>query len=308
MSVSKEIIDAVAKMQSLDLSTATEDDIRNVLKMIDGTALLTTAFPKGASIARTRCVQDFYESKILYERDISYNPNADAVRIGRVNRDGQSVFYGVSLVGSSGSVLPRVVSFSETSTMVFDKSNDELEEYTVTGRWRAEETFNIVWFIHHQQFAQPDPHIAQLRAGYEAMLSRVPNYDDCVYVNEALAAEFAKDVPRGQGYGYGITSVIGKYLLEQLGCDAIGFPSVRAEGNGLNLAIHPRVLVSGKLKLEVVLVEHAYKFDKDVIAVPYLLCNQFHPDGKFIYEEQPLMTKAQLKQEILRSRDRKASS
>jgi hypothetical protein len=298
MGVSQNTIDAVAKMRQLDLSQASEDDVRQALQLINKTPLFTTNFPKGGSVARTRCVADFATSDILYEQNISYNPDSQSVRIGRANLAGQPVFYAVSLVGSAESTVPRTVSYSETSSIAFDKDKEEAEEYAVIGRWSAKEDFKIVWFIHHKQFNQPDPHIDQLRAAYEAMLSKDPLFDDWVYINEALAAEFAKEVPKGQEYGYGFTSVIGKYLLEELGCDAVGFPSVKAEGGGLNLAIHPRVLDSGKMNLEVVLVERVYKFNKDIINAPYLLCNKFQPDGRFIWEAQELLTRFELKQVI----------
>ena len=224
MSVSQEAINAVAAMKALDLRTSTEEEIRQALKMVNNTALMTTDFPQGASIARTRCVRSFIDSNVYRECDISYNPNPDKVGVGRANLAGQPVFYGVSMVDAAGTVLPRVVSYSETSTMTQDESVDELEEYVITGRWCAMEPFTVVWFVHHQDFKQPDPHIAHLRQGYKSVVGHLPNFDDGEYINEALAAEFAKEVPTGEEYAYGFTSMTGKYLLEELGCDAVGFP------------------------------------------------------------------------------------
>lgn len=299
MSVSQEAIAAVAAMKVLDLRNASEEEIRQALQMLDNTALMTSDFPQGASIARTRCVQDFMGSNVYREQDISYNPDPTRVSVGRANVAGQPVFYGVSMVGANGTVLPRVVSYSETSTLTSDRSDSEAEEFVITGRWRVVEPFKVVWFVHHQEFNQPNPYIAQLREGYKDVAGGLANYVDCVYINEALASEFAKEVPMGEGYAYGFTSVIGKYLLEEYGCDAIGFPSVKAEGNGMNLAIHPRVLTSGKMKLEVAIVEHAYKFGRQFINSPYMLCDKFRPDGSFIYEEVPGHTKEELKQVLI---------
>ena len=299
MSVSKEAIAAVAAMKALNLRNASEEEIRQALQMVNNTALMTSDFPQGASIARTRCVQDFMGSNVYREQDISVNPDPTQVGVGRAHLAGQPVFYGVSMVGANGTVLPRVVSYSETSTLTSDRSDSESEEYVITGRWRAVEPFKVVWFVHHADFKQPDIHIAQLREGYKNVAGHLENYDNCVYINEALAAEFAKEVPMGEGYAYGFTSVIGKYLLEEYRCDAIGFPSVKAEGNGMNLAIHPRVLASGKMKLEVVIVEKAYKFGRQFINSPYMVCNKFRPDGSFIYEEVEGHTKEELKQVLI---------
>ena len=302
MAVSQKTIDAVSYMKALDLRTASESDIRSALQMVNNTALLTSDFPVGNSIARARCVRDFTGSNIYRERDISYSPNPKWVGVGRANMAEQPVFYGVSMVDMTGTVQPRVISYAETSTLISDDSIEEGEEFVVIGRWRVIEPFKVVWFVHNQSFNQPDPHLPEFRKSYDTVAGKLENYEDSLYINEALASEFAKEVAPGNGYAYGVTSVIGKYLLEELECDAVGFPSVKAEGNGLNLAIHPRVLDAGKMKLEVVLVEKAYRFGKQYIASPYLMCNKFRQDGSFMYElnlDHKEMTKEELRGVLL---------
>ena len=289
MAISQDTARVLSELQNLDFSRANKADIYALLAQLEPWGEMEVTIPQGTVIVRTRCEVDYAD--VYYEKDISCRTNPSDVGYGRANSVGVPAFYGViSLEHDYKTAHSRSVCVAEVAKVANDPAIVEGMEYAYTGFWIVEREITGVGFINHSKFKQQHALLAKLQSDHNAFLDQNENGDDLKAIFDFFAEEFAKDVPRNQPELYKITSALADDYLGHNTAEgvtqypAIIFPSVKAEGNGINIAMTPDA-VKKHLKLKSVFVEQLFKDRVHVGSRQYLKCHEFQPDGKFIWKE-----------------------
>ena len=164
-----------------------------------------------------------------------------------------------------GCVVPENIAEGELDnarvTAIFEASKlyrqeiESGEEKITFSRWVVTKDIPLIAIVYHKDFINSSSHTNELHTAYQTFLKNNPN--DIVNSNsvtEYLASEFAKkETPHD--YDYLISAMFTEVALGQ-GFAGVYYPSVRAEGKGFNVAIHPdfvnnnmKAIVSGECSL-----------------------------------------------------------
>src|SRR6185436_16344900 len=275
-----QVDEVIQKLKSMDLSKVSDDEVINEIRKIGKIALFRIKIPKGHLVNRSRCSDEFINWS--YEKDISYI--RDKAKIPDYNRGsfkGESIFYGCIPIDKDEHYC-QLLSIQEVSKLFNIESETTLEEYAIMGKWRVTGDFTIGAIAHHQDFLKKNTDLKNMHDEFIEFMKKYPERKkDFLKISEYLSYEFAKKVSDKTRCEYKISAAFTKIMLE-LGVKGVLYPSAKDEGKGFNITLSPSA-VDKYLKLEKVAVWRIKKRNKEEFIQPYLFCNSFQSDGRFIW-------------------------
>lgn len=220
--------------------------------------LLTCELLPGALITRCRIGKGYQKvSELSY---IPLNIPAPGPSMGRANRQGESIFYGV-ITEKDRLEETRYVSLYETSQILRDINAID-EEYVTYSRWEVTRPMTCALIVHSSQDYTGNQFLIYCQ---NSLLEQYGEYRIRLDENLWLAEHdrYAELLSRPGNEIYSDTSRMCGQIYDTGKVDGIIYPSVATEGKyGANIAILPKA-VDDKLMFKMALVCFHQKNGKD---------------------------------------------
>lgn len=279
------IDDLIFQLKGLDLSIAADETVVKLVSCLDKIIIMSTEINPGSFVLRARADLIFnpyyYEKNISYIRDLNFIPPYN-----RASLKGESLFYGCIPSVDRDESYFYMQTAGEVGSLVMKKFQDHAyhEEYITMGKWRVRDKFNLFTVANHSEFIDKNSQLMKLNKKLNFFLNQYPDKkSETLKALDYFSSEFAKPVSDSERHQYKISAAFSAHLMN-LGLDGILYPSVRGNGDGFCIAISPSV-VDSCLQLEKVAVFRALKKKDKFMLLPYLYCDKFSSEGKFIYED-----------------------
>jgi hypothetical protein len=245
----------INKLKNLNLSKYPVDEINSIMKEFGKFGVVVMTLHEGKSIIRARPNERNETFNTVSE--LSYKPAKFNTTFQRASTKNTTMFYGC--------VVPENIADGELDnarvTAIFEASKlyrqeiESGEEKITFSRWIVTKDIPLIAIVYHKDFINNSSHTNELHKAYQAFLENNPqDIENSNIVTEYLASEFAKkETPND--YDYLISALFTELVLSK-GFAGVYYPSVRAEGKGFNVAIHPdfvnsnmKAIVSGECSL-----------------------------------------------------------
>lgn len=258
----KSIDETINEFKSLNLSEYPIDKIKSLIAEFGEFGLVIVNLHKGKVIFRARPTNGKTFSKIS---DLSYVRSEANKSFKRASSPDNTMFYGSVLpegVESESYADVRVVGAFECTPFLRNTSLDGEQELAY-GKWIVTEDIPLLAIVQHKDFLAKTEYIEGMNEGFQEFIKANPEQEEkTVKVLEYLASDFAKESTDNE-YDYLISALFTEATIEQ-GLAGILYPSVRAAGEGFNVAIHPS-FVDTSMELESVGVCTIYKKGKKTV-------------------------------------------
>lgn len=253
----------ISKLKKLKLSEYPIDEINEIIKEFGKFGIVITTLHKGKTIIRARPNEPNETFKTISE--ISYKPAKFNTTFQRASTPNTTMFYGCVVPENieKGEFDNARVTATLEASKLYRQEIENGEEKITFSRWTVTKDIPLVAIVYHKDFINNSSHTNELHTAYQVFLKNNPkDTANSITVTEYLASEFAKkETPHD--YDYLISALFTELVISQ-GFAGVYYPSVRAEGKGFNVAIHPefvnnnmKAIVSGECSL--------YKNGKDVV-------------------------------------------
>lgn len=234
----------IKEIQAFDLKTATVEDIRKNLELLQKFGVMITTLHRGKKIIRARLSEEKSFESISA---LSYKPQQFNQTFQRASTPNKTMFYGSIVPEIQGKTEPttaRITIVFEISEFVRDtKTIGELD--LTFSAWEVLEDIELVSIVHHKGFQRPTILSKNLQQQFEKLNSDSPELEiPSLEISAFLASEFAKETIKHHT-DYKISAIYSEIASEKY--DGILYPSVRLAGEGINIAIKPET-VDSKLK------------------------------------------------------------
>lgn len=206
-----------------------EDRIKYLLADLVGSFTITFDIPmdKGTKIRRARKFDKIEEEPCFKDvSDLSYNPNPKDSKIGRLNKENESIYYGCIYFKDNAGIN---VAFSEVNALPLEKINI-LESKTI-------KDINLRYIgIFDYVRRQVKPYFLSLDcySVFEEVYEYAENtFDPHIFIAFQLCDAFFSDILRRKESNklYIVTSILASLFLEGNNVDGILYTSVKAEGS-----------------------------------------------------------------------------
>lgn len=210
-------------------------DYRNIFKLISELGLsnlIGFQVPENTYIYRIRPTE---KKPFTKTSQISYNPICK--NFGRANKPNYPIFYGAIQVPSMENPI-----FTNTAEILHVLKNgghsDSIESTSFTiGKWKLKNKLPVVPMIFHDEFLMKNNLFNPLNENYA--IENIENNKN-IEIVKFIANEFAKhdiNYPDDYKISAAFSEIIFKGYKDLR--EAIIYPSVRASGNGYNIALTP---------------------------------------------------------------------
>ncbi len=225
-------------LKTLPLSTYPVSEIKNNITEFGRFGIIVMTLHEGKSIIRARPNNNDETFKSIPE--LSYKPAKFNTTYKRASTPNTTMFYGC--------VVPENLAEGELDnarvTAIFEASRlyrqgiENGEEKITFSRWVVKKDIPLIAIVYHKDFINNSSHTNELHTAYQAFLKSNPkDITGSNAITEYLASEFAKsETPHD--YDYLISAQFTETILQKKFA-GVYYPSVRAEGKGFNVAIHP---------------------------------------------------------------------
>lgn len=210
---------------------------------------------------------------------LSYAPAEYNVSYLRASTPENTMFYGSVLkdnytIDDHG--YTRITACCETSELLRDNSIANGERLMIIGTWEVQDFMTLATIFDPTKEYDID-YLQEIKSKYLTLLKQNSELETKgIEYLKFLAKEFSKDVKNGENHEYHISALFSA-LISNTGVDGILYPSVRAAGIGLCVAIHPRVL--NKLKL-ISVRKCLLKKENGQVKITYLKACDVEDDSK----------------------------
>jgi len=298
----EDIEEIISQLQALNLKTASHDEVIAVMARIEKIMLFGFTLPVDSYVMRVRPSEtaDCW-SKWLFEENISYIRDTSIIApYNRASFEGDSMFYGCA--GLADQFKEAVhVAYNEVSNLFNDPVYASKEEHYVAGLWKVVDPVNVIALVHHQAFSSKNERLKQLNDQYQWAVKQDPDMAErSLRLSEFLANDFAKPVPKDEGWKYKISAAFSTHV-RKLGIDGMIYPSVKADGDTsvFNVALTP-TSVDTKMKLKEVSAVRVVKLNNGSVT-PLPSLHDPNVSGKFQWQEYPVtFTSAMVEREVER--------
>lgn len=248
-------INPISKLKNIDLSKYPIDEIKSIMKEFGRFGVVVMTLHEGKTIIRARPNEPNETFKNISE--LSYKPANFNTTYQRASTPNNTMFYGCVVpenIAEGELDNARVTAIFEASKL-YRREIENGEEKITFSRWTVTKDIPLIAIVYHKDFINNSSHTNELHTAYQAFLKSNPqDIANSNTVTEYLASEFAKkETPND--YDYLISALFTEVALSQ-GFAGVYYPSVRAEGKGFNVAIHPdfvnssmKAIVSGECSL-----------------------------------------------------------
>jgi hypothetical protein len=273
------------KLKALDLAGNPYPEAKALVADIQKYGLLQTTLHPNKIVIRARPNKN--GERFLTKDKVSFKPQEQNKTYQRASTPHTTMFYGCvvpELVKEGEPKTANVTAVCEASELV---RNDLDGEETVTfGRWEVIKDIPLISIVYSQQLAKTSHAVKELNKFFLQELQGIkPEFrSNSLAITEFFANEFAKEKIRDHT-DYLLSAVFSERMVQR-GHAGVYYPSVRTEGAGVNVAIHPDHLSSMELRAVVECV--VYK-KGDLILVDnetsYILKSQTDTFGYKIIED-----------------------
>jgi len=238
----------LTELKSLYLSQEPSEDIERILREIfqGRIPLIITDYnyPKEFERAVNNTEgQPLFTTKAR----ISYKPKEFNKTHLRASTPDNTMFYASVIpegeLSANEITNARIIGAVETVDLL--RSNIVGERLVTFGKWQVQDKVSVITIFDPNK----DYNIKYINEVRDKYNSQGLSDEDVLKRDELLeflAFEFSKKVENGESYNYMISSIFTELVVNH-GADGVLYPSVQSDGNGLCLALHPRVM--DKLKL-----------------------------------------------------------
>lgn len=227
----------ISKLKELTLSSYPVKEIKSVFEIFGVIGMIKITLNEGESIIRARPNENEPFNKIS---ELSYKLEKYNTSYQRASTPNTTMFYGcvvpdIILDGEPDNA--RVTAMFEVSKLL-SRGMQEGEEKLTFSHWKVTKRISLVAIVYHKDFVNKSSHTKKLYNAHQEYLRSNPNYiDDSIIVTEFLASEFAKTEIK-YDHDYLISALFTEKVLS-MGDAGVYYPSVRANGEGFNVAIAP---------------------------------------------------------------------
>lgn len=191
---------------------------------------------EGSSLIRQRVNEKGKEYNLISEL---YYPPANCIKnYGRANLPYQSMFYACCFSLDKDDPLPRMLTLLETSDFFKNKESKGIERATCS-RWNIKRRIELITLPFYTHYKKPCSMVKEIQSHWNDAIKSANIDKDAMELVDYMSAEISKDFPDNRGY-FKIANFL-NYLLyvneKTKNADGVMFPSVKAEGAGLNIVL-----------------------------------------------------------------------
>lgn len=226
---------------------------------------------KGTKIYRARPTTDI---KFNHIDDLSYNPWPK--RIDRASTPCKPMFYGA--ISTNSEDYPMLTNFAELNQILRSKETNFDEQEIAVAEFEVKEDFCTAALIFNKDFLKKNKQ-------YEKFYNRVKNTSLENNSNDFEILELFSNMfsysEENEQLDYRITAAFTSFIFENsMNIEAILYPSVRLNGEGTNIAIHP-ITVKTKLECKRIRIVKIYIKNKCVVQDYEGYSDKVSDDGYF---------------------------
>ena len=262
--VSMEILN---RLKEIDLETVSTDEINKVLNQVGALPIMKTEYSDGKLFFRAVRNSDA-DSDFTTVSRLSFCPPEYNKNLLRASTPDNTMFYG-SVVKDNPTDeeynYARITACCETSELLRDNEIPDGERVLTIGTWRVKGKLQVGTIFDPNKKYEIE-YLENIKNAYIDFLEHFPDLKEKGLAYLAyLANEYSKDVKNGENYKYKISALFSKIAADK--SDGILYPSVRAAGIGLCLAIKPDAMEN----LELVMVHKCLlKKENGVVRITFL--------------------------------------
>ena len=230
-------INPISKLRDLNLSIYPVKEINNIMSEFGRFGVVVIPLPVGKTIIRARPNESNSFKSIS---ELTYKPAEYNTKYQRASTPNTTMFYGCVVpenIGKEEFDTARVTAITEVSKLYRQEIENGDEKITFS-RWIVTKEIPLIAIVYNKDFINSSLHANELYSAYQIFLQNNPN--DIInsnIVTEYFASEFAKkETPHDYEY---LISALFTELITKKGYAGVYYPSVRSEGKGFNVAIHP---------------------------------------------------------------------
>lgn len=259
----KSIDDLIKEFQNLRLAEYPIEKIKEIFLEIGKIGSIIIPLHEGKIIYRARLTKEneFFSKS----SDLSFLPADKNIKYQRASTPNNTMFYGSLLpeIIVPGELdEPRAVGIFECIPFLRDSSLDGEHKITF-GKWRVMNDIPLFTIIQHSDFKNKTEFVREINEAYDNFISKISEKkEETIKIMEYLASEFAKKDTDNE-YDYLVSSIFAERVIKN-GLAGVLYPSVRTDGVGYSVAIHPKY-VKSSMKLSAVGVCTVYKKGKKTI-------------------------------------------
>jgi hypothetical protein len=241
--------DVVVELQKLKLSDYPVNEIKRIIHKTGHVAIMITDYHEFKDIERAvNNTKDEPEFSLVAR--ISYKPAEYNQTFLRASTPNTTMFYGVVIseyFKEAEKRYARVIGISEISALIRSREILEGQSRITFGKWEVTSNISLATIIDPtKEYTQP--YLNELKDKYLRFIAKEPVevQKESIKYMKYFSEEFSKEVGACQNHDYLISALLTEFLVAK-GFDGVVYPSVRSQGYGLCVAIHPRVMNHLKL-------------------------------------------------------------
>lgn len=231
--------------ENLDLSKYPIDRINNFFNEFGVFCNITYILHPGKCVYRARP----NENDEIFEKvsDLSFLPSYKNKKYKRASTPSNTMFYGAILSEEikEGEISDnRITGCFECVDFLRDLLKKIDGEQRITfGSWIVTKDIPLVAIVFDKELVNKSSYFSQVNADFEKFITQYPDLKDkSKNIYNYLASEFSKKQTKNE-YDYLISALFTVRALER-GMKGVLYPSVRADGVGYSVAIHPDTVIS----------------------------------------------------------------
>lgn len=227
-----------AVLNMLESNTFQQEVLLDILKSYDeNIALMPIKLFANQKILRTRKNED---GVFGYIHELSYPPKEYA-RTDRASIEGKPMFYASIFTKEveKSHAYPRIISALETIPLLRAKGTSG-QNLITQSVWMIDEEVHVYSFPLSSQYKRACSEIYMLNSDWDKVLKNEYSEDSIEFFS-FIGDLMAKP---NESCLYEITATCIDFILEHYNFDGVLYPSVQAEGQGMNICIKPDVVDS----------------------------------------------------------------
>lgn len=227
-----------AVLNMLESNTFQQEVLLDILKSYDeNIALMPIKLFANQKILRTRKNED---GVFGYIHELSYPPKEYA-RTDRASIEGKPMFYASIFTKEveKSHAYPRIISALETIPLLRAKGTSG-QNLITQSVWMIDEEVHVYSFPLSSQYKRACSEIYMLNSDWDKVLKNEYSEDSIEFfsfIGDLMARP-------NESCLYEITATCIDFILEHYNFDGVLYPSVQAEGQGMNICIKPDVVDS----------------------------------------------------------------
>lgn len=222
--------------QMLENNSFDRELLLNILESFkDDFPVVPVLLLKDQKVVRTRSNEDDFFG---FVHELSYPP-VEFARTDRASLSGSSMFYATAFTKNVDKThaYPRIVSALETMTLLRTREGDGVKCMTQSV-WFVKSPIHLFAFPFSNKYKRACEEIGILNDGWESNVRNnhsKESIDFFTYIGDMMAETNTSCL-------YDITATCVDYILTHFNFDGVIYPSVPAEGEGLNICLKPSVV------------------------------------------------------------------